>query len=205
MSTYVRLIGFAPCGLSQIELRHLSVALRSTHLGHLDLFEPPSPMATATRFGERPAARPLPIDEEEAEDLLDGAGLGVTSEDMEQPTAFFEVHLLMKAAGRAGLPAAKGEFYEMCRLVAYHTPGAHVWVGTCGEEYREFRHFSPRKIDRLPRLRWKGTGPGTPEGERVLRLGTLIVMEAPGAQEMMRKHEEADRELELWAERRKRA
>lgn len=41
MSTYLRLIGFAPRGLSQIDLHALSAALRATHLGHLDFFELP--------------------------------------------------------------------------------------------------------------------------------------------------------------------
>jgi hypothetical protein len=180
MSTYARLIGFAPCGLSQDALLELSAALRATHLAHLDVFELPSPYETATRFVERPAARPLVIDEGEAEDLLDEAALLTTGEERELgSTGFFEVHLLMKTAGHAGLPAAKGAFYEMCRIVAACVPRAHLWVGPCDEEYREFRHLSPWDIDRLPRLRWKGTGPGTPEGDRVLRLGNLVVMSAP--------------------------
>jgi hypothetical protein len=182
MSTHVRLIGFAPRGLSQNALLELSAALRASHLGHLEVFELPKPYETATRFVERPAVRPLVIDEDEGEHLLDEADLLTTDEEPALgATGFFEVHLLMKAAGQAGLPAAKGAFYEMCRLVATYVPEAHLWVGPCDGEYREFRHLSPRDIDRLPRLKWKGTGPGTPEGDHVLYLGSVAVMSAPPA------------------------
>lgn len=190
MSTYVSLIGYAPLGIPAFVQKGLAEALRANHLGHLDVFEPPASAATPTRLVLRPALQRLHIDEDVAAVLLRNAGIVSTS-----PTAggywpraiarFFEVNLRMELDAATGLPSATGEFYEICRELAASIPGVHVWYGALGAEYGQFVHLRSQHIHLLPRLSWRATGPGTPEGDATLGLGELLVLSAsalpPGA------------------------
>ena len=190
MSTYVSLIGYAPLGIPAFVQKGLADALRANHLGHLDLFEPPTSAATPTRLTPRPALQRLHIDEDIAALLLRNAGIVATS-----PAAggywpraiarFFEVNLRMQLDPATGVPSAAGEFHEICRELAALIPGVHVWYGALGAEYGEHVHLRSQDIQRLAHLPWRATGPGTPEGDATLGLGELLVLSAsalpPGA------------------------
>lgn len=204
MSTYIRLIGYAPHSIAPAPLDALCAELRHKHLGHLSVMQTSRAAAGPPRFSERPVVEPLFLDGYEMEQLF--AGIDIADDDdlrdERAPVAIrglFQVHLLMPVDDSTGLPFAEAEFSAICRLIAARVPQVHLWYGTDDVEtgdagtgdgkaddeemaydemdddvYGRFDYLSPHALAQLPRLPWKATGPGTPEGDAVLGLSNLV-------------------------------